>query len=160
MLASFIIQIIRFLYRPFSRFCSFEFFCYGVCGAGNMVLDLLLYFFFYNFVVGRSLLYFTLFSFTFCITPHIAALCIVFPITLLTGFLLNKYVTFSHSSLHTIGQFMRYVSVVALNLALNYFGLKLFVDIFGWYPTPSKTLVMLFTVAVSYFGQKYYSFRR
>ena len=93
------------------------------------------------------------------ITPHIATLCIVFPITLLTGFWLNKYVTFTRSNLHGARQFVRYISIVALNLAINYFGLKLCVETLGWYPTPSKMVITLLTVIVSYLGQKYYSFQ-
>ena len=98
------------------------------------------------------------------ITPHIAALCIVFPITLLTGFWLQKNVTFTLSNpaqggTKTYRQLLRYIVIVAINLAINYFGLKLCVEIFGWYPTPSKMAITLITVAISYFGQKYYTFR-
>ena len=157
-LARFIIKITDFLYRPFSKICSLQFFRYGVCGAGNMVLDWVLYFIMYNFVVGHELVYFHLFGREWCLTPHIAALCIVFPITLLTGFWLNKYVTFTQSTIRGWRQFVRYVSIVALNLAINYFGLKLLVEVCGVYPTPSKMIITIITIAISYFGQKYYSF--
>ena len=158
-LARYITKFIDFFYRPFRRFCSEQFFRYGACGVGNMMLDWVLYFLMYNFVVGHQLVYFTLFGREWCLTPHIAALCIVFPITLLTGFWLNKYVTFTQSELHGARQFMRYISIVAVNLAVNYFGLKLLVEICGVYPTPSKMIITILTVAISYFGQKYYSFR-
>ena len=129
-----------------------------------MVLDWVLYFLIYNFVIGHDLvsIQFSVFSFQFsqAITPHIATLCIVFPITLLTGFWLNKYVTFSQSTLHGARQLGRYVLIVAVNLLINYFGLKLCVELLGWYPTPSKMVITLVTVLVSFFGQKYYSFRR
>ena len=129
-----------------------------------MVLDWVLYFLIYNFVIGHDLvsIQFSVFSFQFsqAITPHIATLCIVFPITLLTGFWLNKYVTFSQSTLHGARQLGRYVLIVAVNLLINYFGLKLCVELLDWYPTPSKMVITLVTVLVSFFGQKYYSFRR
>ena len=163
-LAHIITKIIDFFYRPFSRWFSPQLFRYAACGGGNLVLDWVLYFLIYNFVIGHQLLYIT-FPFReglgvgFCITPHIATLCIVFPITLLTGFWLNKYVTFTQSNLRGSKQLMRYIAIVALNLAVNYFGLKLCVECFGWYPTPSKMLITLITIAISYFGQKYYSFR-
>ena len=129
-----------------------------------MVLDWVLYFLVYNFVIGHDLVYITLpfregKGVGFCLTPHIATLCIVFPITLLTGFWLQKYVTFTSSNLHGARQLIRYITVVAVNLAINYFGLKLCVETLGWYPTPSKMFITLITVAVSYFGQKYYSFK-
>ena len=163
-LAHIITKIINFFYRPFSRWFSPQLFRYAACGGGNMVLDWVLYFLIYNFVIGHQLLYITLpfregLGVGFCITPHIATLCIVFPITLLTGFWLNKYVTFTQSNLRGSKQLMRYIAIVALNLAVNYFGLKLCVECFGWYPTPSKMFITLITIAISYFGQKYYSFR-
>jgi putative flippase GtrA len=163
-LAHIITKIIDFFYRPFSRWFSPQLFRYAACGGGNLVLDWVLYFLIYNFVIGHQLLYITLpfregLGVGFCITPHIATLCIVFPITLLTGFWLNKYVTFTQSNLRGSKQLVRYIMIVALNLAVNYFGLKLCVECFGWYPTPSKMFITLITIAISYFGQKYYSFR-
>ena len=139
-----------------------EMFRYAACGGGNMVLDWLLYFLIYNFVIGHDLVYFQLstINYQLCLTPHIATLCIVFPITLLTGFWLNKYVTFTQSTLHGARQLVRYVLIVAVNLLINYVGLKLCVEVLGWYPTPSKVVITLITVLVSFFGQKYYSFRR
>ena len=94
------------------------------------------------------------------ITPHILAFGITFPITLLTGFLLNKYVTFTQSSLAGWNQLMRYLLIVGLNILINYVGLKFFVEICQIYPTPSKMLVTGITVLVSYFGQKYFSFKK
>ncbi len=131
-------------------------FRYGVCGAGNMVLDWVLYFLVYNFILRHEMLNLGFVT----LSSHIASLCIVFPITLLTGFWLNKYVTFTQSSLRGRKQLIRYCTIVAINLLVNYFGLKLFVDVCGIYPTPSKMIITIITVAISYFGQKYYSFRK
>lgn len=140
---------------------SKQLFRYAACGGGNMLLDWVLYFLIYNFVIGHDLIYinFSPFTTNLCLTPHIATLCIVFPITLLTGFWLQKYVTFTASQLNGWRQLSRYIFIVAINLAVNYFGLKLCVEIFSWYPTPSKMLITLITVAISYLGQKYYTFR-
>ena len=160
MLTRFLTKIIDFLYPPFQRFCSPEFFRYGFCGGMNMVLDWVLYFLIYNFAIGHELVYFNFIGREWCLTPHIATLCIVFPITLFTGFWLNKYVTFTQSSLHGARQFLRYISIVGLNLAINYFGLKLLVEVCGIYPTPSKMIITILTVAISYFGQKYFSFHK
>jgi putative flippase GtrA len=160
-LAQIITKIIDFFYRPFEKWISEELFRYAACGGGNLVLDWVLYFLIYNFVIGHSLVYFQfpISHFQLCLTPHIATLCIVFPITLLTGFWLQKYVTFTQSNLHGARQLIRYITIVAVNLAINYFGLKLCVEIWGWYPTPSKMFITVITVIISYFGQKYYSFR-
>ena len=162
-LAQIITKIIDFFYPPFQKWMSRQVFRYAACGGGNLVLDWILYFLVYNFVVGHEVvnLQFSIFNLHIAqvITPHIAALCIVFPITLLTGFWLQKYVTFTRSDLHGFRQLGRYTLIVAANLAINYYGLKLCVETLGWYPTPSKIVITFVTVVVSYFGQKYYTFR-
>ena len=163
-LAQIITKIIDFFYPPFRKIMSEQLFRYAACGGGNLVLDWILYFLVYNFVIGHELinLQFTIYNLQFAqaITPHIAALCIVFPITLLTGFWLQKYVTFTGSNLRGIRQLGRYILIVLINLAINYFGLKLCVEILGWYPTPSKMFITLITVAVSYLGQKHFTFAK
>ena len=163
-LAQIITKIIDFFYPPFRRFMSEQLFRYAACGGGNLVLDWVLYFLIYNFVIGHEIvnLQFEILNRTFsqAITPHIATLCIVFPITLLTGFWLQKYVTFTGSNLRGIRQLGRYILIVLINLAINYSGLKLCVEILGWYPTPSKMFITLITVAVSYLGQKYFTFAK
>lgn len=162
-LAQIITKILDFFYRPFSKWISEQLFRYAACGGGNLVLDWILYFLIYNFVIGHEIVNLTFdignLTFAQAITPHIATLCIVFPITLLTGFWLQKYVTFTASRLNGWRQLSRYIFIVAINLAVNYFGLKLCVETFGWYPTPSKMVITLFTVVVSYLGQKYYTFK-
>ena len=170
-LAQLITKIIDFFHRPFAKWIPEQMFRYAACGGGNLVLDWVLYFLIYNFVIGHEMvsLQFSAFSiqFTQAITPHIATLCIVFPITLLTGFWLQKYVTFKPSAVSHqpsagsgVRQLGRYMLIVALNLAINYYGLKLCVETLGWYPTPSKMLITIVTVVVSYFCQKYYTFRK
>ena len=160
-LSQIITKIVDFFYRPFEKYIPQQLFRYAACGGGNMVLDWILYCVVYNCVVGHELVYITLpFALTVCLTPHIMSLLIVFPITLLTGFWLNKYVTFTQSSLRGYRQLWRYILIVIVNLLVNYFGLKLFVEVCGIYPTPSKMLVTVITVVISFFGQKYFSFRK
>ena len=163
-LAQILTKIIDFFYPPFRKIMSEQLFRYAACGGGNLVLDWVLYFLIYNFVIGHEIvnLQFEILNHTFsqAITPHIATLCIVFPITLLTGFWLQKYVTFTGSNLRGIRQLGRYILIVFINLAINYFGLKLCVEILGWYPTPSKMFITLITVAVSYLGQKHFTFAK
>ena len=168
-----IIKLIDFFYRPFSKWMSEQLFRYAACGGGNLVLDWVLYFLIYNYVIGHEIVNLSLvighWSLEQAVTPHIATLCIVFPITLLTGFWLQKNVTFNNVQSDKVQstkgdgrstkQLFRYIVIVAVNLAVNYFGLKLCVEVWGWYPTPSKMAITLLTVAISYLGQKYYTFR-
>ena len=162
-MSKFITKIIDFFYHPFEKWMSRQLFRYAACGGGNMVLDWILYFLVFHVVVGKEIVTLTFnvggYAYAQAITPHIATLCIVFPITLLTGFWLQKYVTFTQSELNSWRQLGRYIVIVGVNLAINYFGLKLCVEHFGWYPTPSKMIITIVTVVVSYLGQKYYTFR-
>ena len=157
-----ITKIIDFFYRPFSRYIPQQLFRYAFCGGSNLVFDWVLYFLLYNFVIGHELVYITLpfASSPLCLTPHILTFLIVFPITLFTGFWLNRNITFTQSSLRGYKQLFRYILIVFLNLLVNYLGLKLLVDILGIYPTPSKMIITIFTVVISFFGQKYFSFKK
>ena len=166
--AQIITKIVDFFYRPFHKYIPQQLFRYAACGGGNMLFDWVLYFLLYNFVIGHELIYITL-PFRegigvelsqLCLTPHVLTLLIVFPITLFTGFWLNKYVTFTQSSLRGYKQLWRYILIVMINLLVNYFGLKLFVEVCGIYPTPSKMLITIITVTISFFGQKYFSFKK
>lgn len=151
----FISNIIDFFYPPFKHFVSLQFFRYGVSGAANLVFDWVLYFITYNFILRKQIVNLGFMS----ISPHIAALLIVFPITLFTGFLLQKYVTFTASDLRGRQQLVRYMAVVGVNLLLNYFGLKLLVEVLHIYPTPSKMIVTVICTIFSYFSQKKFTFK-
>ncbi|MFM2293350.1 MAG: hypothetical protein RIS29_3163 [Bacteroidota bacterium] len=147
--------VIDFFYPPFRRFISLQFFRYGVSGVGNILFDWLLYFIIYNFVLKHQMLELGFVT----LSSHIAALFFTFPVTLLSGFLLQKYVTFTESELTGKTQLYRYSLVVLANLLLNYLGLKLLVDILGIYPTPSKMIVTVITTMFSYFSQKKFTFK-
>jgi putative flippase GtrA len=148
-------EALDFIYPPFRRFIPVQIYRYAACGASNMLFDLALYFLLYNLIFKDSL--HSVGSLTF--SPHIAALLAVFPITTLTGFLLQKYVTFTASYLNGGTQLLRYVLVVFTNLLINYAGLKLFVDCLNFFPTPSKLIITIITVICSYIGQKMFTFR-
>ena len=151
-----IIRIIDFFYPPFSKLMPVSFFRYGVCGVGNMCFDWVLYFVVYNFVLRKQIFDLGFIAFS----PHIAALLITFPIVLLTGFYLSSNVSFQGSSLRGRIQLFRYLCIVAVNLLINYFCLKVLVDFVGIYPTPSKMITTIFTTLFSYFAQKHYSFKK
>lgn len=151
----FISDIIDFFYPPFRKYFSLQFFRYGVSGASNVGFDWVLYFITYNIIVQKQLVHLGFVT----LSPHIASLLITFPITFFTGFLLQKYVTFTASQIRGKDQLVRYMAVVIANLLINYFGLKLFVEVIGIYPTPSKMIVTIITTVFSYFSQKKFTFR-
>jgi putative flippase GtrA len=46
------------------------------------------------------------------------------------------------------------------NILINYFGLKLFVEVFQWWPTVSYVIISVICVTFSYLTNKFYSFRK
>jgi putative flippase GtrA len=128
---------------------------YAVCGGSNVVLDMVLYFVFYHYVLQKHNL-----DLGFMVmSAHIATLFIVFPITFLTGFLLNKYITFPDSKIDTTVQFRRYFAVSMGAILLSYVFMKLFVDGLGFYPTPSKLITIVISIIYSYTFQRKFSFK-
>ena len=147
--------LIDYLYPPFQKHVTIQFFRYGVSGFANMVFDWVLFALVYNFVLKHQMLHIGFLTFS----SYIAALFITFPITFLSGFLLQKYVTFTASDLRGRVQLIRYSVVVLANLMLNYLGLKILVGFVGFFPTPSKMIVTIFTTLFSYISQKKYTFK-
>jgi putative flippase GtrA len=149
-------KIINWFYFPFlKKIIPVHTFRYAVCGGANTAFDIFLYAVLYNFVFKKEDVVLR----CFVIPPYIAAFLIVFPITLFTGYWLMNNVAFHGSPLRSRTKMMRYVLVVCFNLAVNYIGLKLFVEYFHFYPTPSKILVTSICVAISYLSQKHFTFR-
>ncbi|OPZ28505.1 MAG: GtrA-like protein [Bacteroidetes bacterium ADurb.BinA174] len=148
-------DIIDFFYPPFKRYFSRQFFRYGVSGAANVGFDWVLYFVIYNYVVQKQFISLGVVT----VSPHIAALFITFPISFFTGFLLQKYVTFTASQLRGKDQLIRYTAVVGVNLLINYLGLKLLVEVLHIYPTPSKMIVTTVCMVFSYIMQKKFTFK-
>jgi len=150
-----ILSVVDFFYPPFRKFVPLQTFRYAVCGGSNMVLNILIYYIAYHYVLDKRIVYTSVTA----ISPHIAAYIISFFITFPIGFYLSLFVVFPESYLRKRIQLLRYFVVVLICIFLNYFFLKLFVDIFGWYPTPSMMLTTVLVVAFSYFSQRHFSFR-
>lgn len=146
----------RFYFPPFSNMMPLQTFRYAVCGAVNQGFDLTLYAVLYNFVLDKEGVVQLPFV---AISSYIAAWMIVFPITFLTGFWLNRHVAFRYSPLQGRVQFFRYMLSVGGSILLTYLLLKLFVEVTGFYPTPSRAITMLIVICYSYLIQKYFTFR-
>jgi putative flippase GtrA len=109
-------------------------FRYAACGGFNTSLDILLYFVLYNYVLKKEMIQ----VMGVAISPHIAAFLISFVVTFPLGFYLSRYVVWQQTNTRKRVQLTRYFLVVLACMTLNYIFLKMFVDGFGWYPTPSK----------------------
>lgn len=131
-------------------------FRYLALGGSNMLLDIFLYFISYNFILDKEIVYVPVFG---AISPHIGAFILAFSITFPIGFMLMKSMVFTESVLKGRIQLFRYFSVAMLNIFLNYALLKLFVEQFGFYPTPSKILTTAVIVISTYILQRSFTFK-
>src|ERR1044072_4858803 len=150
-----ILQVIDFFYRPFARLMPLQTFRYLACGGGNTLLDIILYYIMYNFVLHQQDVHLP----SLTISSPIAALFMAMSITFPTGFLLSKYIVFSESNLRGRIQLFRYFMQVAAWLLLNYLFMKLFVEYLHIYPTISKIITTFFVVCFSYLTQKKFTFK-
>lgn len=155
-LKNIILKTVDFFYPPFRRFMPIQLFRYGVCGGVNMALGMLLYPIFYNFIFQKEIVY----TDVIAISPYIASLIANFLITFPIGFYLSMFVVFPGSHLKRRIQLGRYFMVAIINLFLNYALMKLFVEVFHWYPTPSFWITVLLVVTFTYIVQKNFTFRK
>ncbi|MBQ5619538.1 MAG: GtrA family protein, partial [Alistipes sp.] len=68
-------------------------------------------------------------------------------------------VAFKSSPLSGQSQLFRYALSIVGSILLTYAGLKLFVEVCGFWPTPSKVLTTILTVIYSFLAAKYFTFR-
>lgn len=152
-----LISLIDSLYiKPLERVMSRYTFGYILCGGANMMLDTLWYYLTYHYVVFEQNIDLGI----VVISPHIAALIIVFPITFFTGFLLNRYVAFRSTEQRTQKQLMRYALSVIGSILLNYILVKLFVEVCHIWPTVSKMITTIIVALYSFLAARYFTFRR
>lgn len=130
-------------------------FRYAACGGVNLVLNWVAY----------ALLYDVLLRFDYLnlgfvyISRHIAAMVVVFPLTLLTGYWLQSRISFSGSQLRERSKMLRYLISTLGSVVINYVGLKLFVEVCGIYAPLAQVITSLITVVYSYLMQKYWTFK-
>lgn len=130
-------------------------FRYAACGGVNLVLNWVTY----------ALLYDVLLRFDYLnlgfvyISRHIAAMVVVFPLTLLSGYWLQSRISFSGSQLRERSKMLRYLVSTLGSVVINYVGLKLFVEVCGIYAPLAQVITSLITVVYSYLMQKYWTFK-
>jgi len=151
-----VIGVLDFLYPPFRRVMPLQTFRYAACGGGNTMLDIVLYFIAYNFILQKQVIYTPVGA----ISPYIAAFLMSFAVSFPTGYLLNRFIVFPGSSLKGRVQLFRYFLLVVICIILNYIFIKLFVEKFGIYPTVAKMLTTVIVVSFSYLTQKNFTFKK
>jgi putative flippase GtrA len=130
-------------------------FRYLACGGFNTLLSIFIFWFSYHFIVNQKGVPVG----SIVIHPYIAAFMISFTISFPLGFILSKYIVFPESNLHGRVQVFRYAVLVAACVILNYSLLKLFVEVFGFYPTPSNVLTAVIVAVFSFISQRKFTFK-
>ena len=154
-LAGWVLPLIDFFYPPFRKFIPHQTFRYAACGGANQALNLLIYFISYNYIFKKQIWNLGFIAFE----PHIAAFIVAFIATFPIGFILARYIVFSDSEVKGRKQASSYFIIAGICIVLNYVLLKLFVEVFGWYPTPSMLLNIVLVVSFSFFSQKKFAFK-
>jgi putative flippase GtrA len=152
-----ILNIIDIFYPLFKSFMPQQTFRYAACGGGNALLNFLIFYLTENFIVKKQVVHFFA---GIAVSSHIFSFLMAFGITFPIGFYLNTFVVFDGSYLLKRVQLFRYLIIVMFCLGLNYFFMKLFVEEFGWYPTPSYMFTFTIVTLFSYFSQRNFSFKK
>ena len=150
-----IVSLLDFFYIPFEKMIDRQTFRYIACGGGNTLMDILIYFVTYNFILQKQIVHTPLIS----ISPYIAAFIISFLITFPIGFLLMRNIVFPGSSLRGRVQLFRYFMLVIVCVLLNYIFIKLFVEGFHIYPTIAKIWTTAIVISFSYLTQRNFTFK-
>ncbi|HTN05402.1 GtrA family protein [Agriterribacter sp.] len=150
-----IISVLDFLYIPFEKIIDRQTFRYIACGGSNTVMDIVIYFISYHFILQKQIVHTPLIS----ISPYIAAFIISFLVTFPTGFLLMRNIVFPGSSLRGRVQLFRYFMLVVVCVLLNYIFIKLFVEWFHIYPTVAKIWTTAIVISFSYLTQRHFTFK-
>jgi putative flippase GtrA len=143
-------------YKPFQKFLPQTLFLYAFFGAANLLLDITLYYISFHYILNEEIIHIG----AIAISPHIAAFLCAFCVTFPIGFLSMRHIVFKAAAdTKARLQAFRYFMVVIMNICLNYVLLKLLVEHFHIFPTPSKMLTAIVVVTITYFVQKRFTFK-
>ena len=151
-----IIQLIDFFYPPFRKYIPLQTFRYAACGGSNTLLGLFIYTVSYKYILREQILDLGFYAFK----PHIAALFMAFCINFPIGFLLMKFVVFHDSTIKGRIQLFRYFIIFVTSLFINYWLLKLLVEVLHVYAVIAQIITTVFIVLFSYIMQRHYSFKK
>ena len=130
-------------------------FRYAACGGANTLLGLFIYTISFKYLLHEQVLDLGFYAFK----PHIAALFIAFCINFPVGFLLMKFVVFHDSNMKGRIQLFRYFVIFVASLIINYWLLKLLVEVLNVYAVLAQIITTVIIVLFSYFMQRNFSFR-
>ena len=144
-----------FYIKPLRKLLSQQVFRYLACGAITAALDAVWYYIIYHYVVRMEFIDLGF----IVVSPHLAALCLVFPITFFTGFWLNRNVAFKATHISTLPQLAKYALTIVGSILLNYACMKLLVEACDIWATPSKMITTVICAVYSFIAGRYFTFR-
>ena len=150
-----ILQIIDWFHPLFSRIMPLQTYRYAAFGGINTLLGLLVWYVSFHFFFNRTTVDLGIYVFE----PYTVALALSSIFSFSFGFIVNKFIVFTDSTLKGRIQLFRYFLSFVFNLLLNYFLLVTLVKKLQWDPFISQLLTTLVVVTASFLSQKYFSFR-
>ena len=131
-------------------------FRYAACGGGNTLLGLVIFFISYHYIFTNDIVTIGFMVFK----AHKAALFLSSICTFFVGFLLNKFVVFTESSMKGRIQIFRYFLSFFGNLCIAAFLQTLMVEMLHFNAYWSQIVITTIIVALSYFTQKHFTFKK
>jgi len=119
------------------------------------LVDVIIYFVTINYIFNQGRVQLGNYS----ASDHNFSLCISYTCGIVVNFLLTKYAVFNNSELTGIKQFRRFALIAFLGFFANYGLLRLFVEVFGIYPTLSRIMAALSLGVASYYIHKMFTFK-
>lgn len=153
---NFLLNLIDFFHPPFKKWIDAQTFRYLACGGSNQLFNIFIYWFSYNVLLKKGDV---LINPQVTISGHIASYIIASAVTIPIGFLFSKYLVFQESNIKGRIQLFRYMSLVLVCFVLNYWMLRLFVNILHFYPTASQTITIILLAVFSYLVQRFFTFK-
>lgn len=156
-LVSIIHRILDFFYPLVKRLFDQTTYYYAVCGVGNLVLSWILFFVFFQYVFKKQFFHLDFINFTFSAYTLSAIAC--FLISFALGFVLMKYIVFTESGLKGRVQFFRYAVSAMISGMVSWVLLKMFIEVFNFFPSLANILASCLVVIVSYLLQRKFTFK-
>lgn len=119
------------------------------------VADSIAYYIIINFIINHS----DVLIGNKLIKAHEFSFIISYSFGVLVNFIITKFLVFTDSTLKNRQQFSRFVLVACLGFFANYILLKIFVEVFNFWPTFARVAALLSLGIASYYIHRLFTFR-
>jgi putative flippase GtrA len=148
-------SVLNFFYPPFRRLMPLQTFRYAACGSLNVGISYLVFALIYHFVGKMVIVNLGI----LVLKPYRFSLLISSSVSFVIGFLLNKYIVFTKSTIKGRIQLFRYFLSFLFSFFANNVLLQAFVESLHLHPVLAQFFVTLIVVGISYLIQHYYTFK-